>query len=215
MKKKIMILIVLLFLSAKVVCFAAAPTFADISWDDGNKIIIAKINTIQGFKNLSPQETLTSAPFWLCSPQMGISRAMDIQPKGFTTNNDDAAVIDIETQIFVSPEVKNSLRSIDFSRSKVTDKLLMINIVFNEKIDAFHRICDSTVDRLLKKYGLPSRIVRDTYQWIISDIEIDFDCSKGTVSYSHLTRINEHCKLKSAKHEPMTEAQNIDSGKLF
>jgi hypothetical protein len=139
---------------------------------------------------------------------------MDIQPKGFTTNWDDA-VVDIETRIFDSPEIKNPIRSIDFSRSKATDKLLMINIVFNDKVDGFRRTCNSMVDRLLKKYGLPSRIVRDTYQWIISDIEIDFDCSNGTIFYSHLTRINEHCKVKLKKHEPVTEAQNIDYEKLY
>jgi hypothetical protein len=203
-------LIFLVFFSAKGLCFAVEPIFAGIIWDDDNNKIIEKISTIQGFKDISPEKTSSNGPSWLCSSQMGIAKALNLQ----TRERHDADVL-IETQILNTADTNNPIRSIYFSRSKATDNLFILNVVFNNNVDDFVRICNNTIDTFLKKYGLPARIVRDTYQWIVSDIEIDFDNSSGTISYYHLTRINEHCRLNHKQKESMTKVNNIDYKKLF
>ena len=196
MKKTTFISLFILVMASFAV--AGEPMFASINWDDGNDTVIAKIGKIQGFAGVLPTHKGASEPFWICNPNMETAEALDIKP---TALNRKRETLDsnIDTHILNPGDVKHQINSIDFSRSRITDKLLMIKISFNKDKDTFTRELGDTIDLLLKKHGLPLKIIRDTYQWKISNVEIDADGSSGIISYSHLVNINEHCKLGSQK----------------
>ena len=196
MKKTALILLFLLVTVS--FAFADEPTFASINWDDGNETIIAKIGKIQGFAGVLPKHEGASESFWICNPNKETASAIDIKPTALNRSG-KTSDRNIDTKILNTGDVKHQINSIDFSRSRITDKLLMIKISFNKDKDTFTRELGDTIDLLLKKHGLPLKIIRDTYQWKISNVEIDADGSSGIISYSHLVNINEHCKLGSQK----------------
>jgi hypothetical protein len=180
------------------IAVAGEPTFASINWDDGDDTVIAKIGKIKGFSGVLPLAKKDAEPYRICRPDIRTAKAAGIKPTALN-NSDKTADSNIDTRVVNSGDAAHQINSIDFSRSKITDKLLVINVSFNKNRDSFTRDLGDTIDLMLKKHGLPSRIIRDTYQWKISNVEIDADGSSGVISYHHLINIEEHCNLESQK----------------
>ena len=212
--KKTFLIFLLLLLTVVSYSFAGEPTFADIRWTDDNDAIIAKINKVQGFTGISPQQKMIREPLWLCSPDMGILNALDIKPAALNKKQKTFGTY-IDTQVLNTRELKYPIYSIDFSRSKLTDTLLMIKIFFNKDSNSFSKNWNGMTDLLFKKNGIPSKIIRDTFQWVMSDIEIDADESNGTVSYYHLLHLNEHCKIENLKHDSRLKGHNANFKQYF
>jgi hypothetical protein len=117
-------------------------------------------------------------------------------PKTFTTNQATPNA-DIETQIFDINIPNYPMDSIAFSFSKLTNELLVILISYNKNPHSLIEDQWRMTRRLLKKYGTPSRVRRDTLQWSTPNLVINAEVSKRVVSYYYLQHISEHSKLEN------------------
>ena len=196
MKKTVLIPLFILMMLSKAV--AEEPTFASINWDDGDDTVIAKIGKIKGFSGVIPATKKDVKPYRICRRNVKTTKATGVKPTALNSSG-KATSSNIDTRIMNSGNATHQIDSIDFSRSKITEKLLVINVSFNKKRNTYTRDLGDTIDLMLKKHGLPLRIIRETYQWKISNVEIDADGSSGVISYHNLMNIDEHCNLESQK----------------
>ena len=192
MKRVVLVPLFILVLFSTAI--ASEPNFAGIKWEDGDDAIIAKIGKIQGFNAGAETRKYAEASIQMCNPDEEATASFDIR-KTAMTNTKAAKDASVDTRIIRSGDASQKISAIAFSRSKVTDKLLVINVAFNKNRDSFSRDLGDRIDQMLKKHGLPARIIRDTYQWEVSNVEIDADGSKGIISYQHLLNIEAHCTL--------------------
>jgi len=118
----------------------------------------------------------------------------------------------IDTLIFSSSAPNNYVQSIEFNRSKIIGKLLSSAIFFNTS--QTKRYEADIVGQYLKKYGIPSRVIKDIFQWNIDNVEIHVDESNKNLTYYHLKSINEHCKGVQIKNEHLVNADRL-GGILF
>jgi hypothetical protein len=134
--------------------------------------------------------------------ELSFDDIVELQPPTSFTRKQEIPKTNIETNVFDVLIQDYPIDSIAFSRSILTDKLLMIRLSYNNNLHSVLEDQWQMIRSLLKKHGTPTSVMEDTLQWSTSDLVINAELSKRIVSYYYLQHINEHHNLgnQAAKH---------------
>ena len=191
--------------------FSQEVPVAGINWSDSDEMIISKINQIDRLAGMTHYIIKQRENINLCTPDIVMSKT----DKATSASNEIKENIqsNIDTLIFNSSSLNNYLQSIEFSRSKIIGKLLSIQMFFDTR--HAQRYDRDIVGRYLKKYGIPSRVIKDIFQWNIDTVEIHVDESNENLKYYHLNSINEHCHRLRIIEKKLVNSNRLDVGSLF